>query len=746
MTLQEKVNQLIQPWNLGQNYDVITQQYGGNASSPGPGLGAVYGFWIANSNGDNRTRWEAQNDMQAYMLANTRLGIPVDVIQETLHGGMDNGTIFPMPCAMGATWNPALIQQVGRVIGLEARVGGASRAFSPELQVDTDPRFGRTEEAFGEDPKLVSDMGAAYALGVMNGNTGGPSTYLDATSPATEAKHYAAYGYSGKDAYRTDISDQTLFNVYLRPWRAYVRVGGRGVMASHQETNGIPMHANARLLTTVLRGLFNASETFIASDYGDVGNIRNFGLATDCAHAAALAANAGMDQDLGAVCFPALVQAVQSGLVNESVLDRAVSNMLRGKFATGLFDGAAGVNISALPVTLDAPPHRALAYTTAVEGAVLLKNDKNILPLSPTARIALIGPNAGCEDTSATSCDATNAATGGYTNYGARIVTLRDAMTTAGASFTYARGCNIDNANASMIAAAVAAANASDVAVVVLGDSADGYGGGSCAEGIDADSLDLVGGQLPLLQALVTGTATPMVLVAVHGRPFTLGSGPSAFTGENNALADRIAAVVAAWRPGEEGGSALWALLTGAENFSGHLAQSWVRHVGAIRGPANPWFQARNFPGSSYVTEASSSWFPFGFGLQYNNVSIASASLASPGPFAPTDTLTVNAVVNSAGPAGKALVQVYVSQDAPTKYVRWVRALLCYAKVDVAANAKGVAVSIPCAVADTEWYDPDVGNYVVYNGNYTLYVSTDSSDAGVATTLPFTVTGGTAVF
>lgn len=403
MTLEEKVNQLIQVW-FTVTYDQIIALY--NQTS----VGAAYLMYLPN-NGDNRTQWQAANDLQRYMLKNSRLGIPVDMVQETLHGGMQNGTIFPMPCSMGATWNVSLVHAIGRIIGVEARVGGATRAFSPELQVDTDPRFGRLQEGFGEDPKLVSDLGVAYALGMLNDNTGGPNAYLDVTAPVTEAKHYAAYGFAGKDGYRADMSNATLFNVYLRPWRAYARAtGARAIMLSHQETNGLPNHMNTWLVRDVFRGMFGGNSTLVGSDYGDINNLRLFQMAVTQEDAALLALQAGVDQELGGSTYPTLVTAGSDGRLNVSDLDRAVSNALRGKFATGLFDGADQVNITALMQTLDAPPHRALAYEAAVQGSVLLQNN-GMLPLDlggAVRRVALIGPNAGCEQPPAAGsmCDA----------------------------------------------------------------------------------------------------------------------------------------------------------------------------------------------------------------------------------------------------------------------------------------------------------------------------------------------------
>jgi hypothetical protein len=333
------------------------------------------------------------------------------------------------------------------------------------------------------------------------------------------------------------------------------------------------------------------------------------------------------------------------------------------------------------------------------------------------------------------------------------------------------------------------------VATLKVGDSVDGYANGSCSEGKDADSLDLPGGQLALLDALTHNTTaegtppTPVVVVLIHGRPATFGSGPASFTGANNALLSRpaVRAVLAAWRPGEEGGTAVWDILTGTVNPSGRLAQAWVRHVGAIRGPANPWFQARTqhvtHPSAVYVTESDTALFPFGHGLSYSTFTLEqiairpSSSTPTPAPtpapalaptptpapaptsapvFKHTDTFTVVATVAATGPPGKVLVQVYFAQQAPTKYVRYARALLCFNKATIvtegtATPAKQIGqqeqqhhplsrttqqVLVQCAVSGLEAYDPEVGDYVVHTGNYSVYVTiTNASDVAPLTTI-----------
>ena len=365
----------------------------------------------------------------------------------------------------------------------------------------------------------------------------------------------------------------------------------------------------------------------------------------------------------------------------------------------------------------------------AVEGAVLLQNKPFAggAPLLPIAglgtsvvRVAAVGPN----------CGSTSAWVGGYTNGGSKIVTLVDALLAVpGLSVVFVEGADMLNAtNTSGIAAAVAAARAAQITIACVGDTASGYSHGTCAEGIDTDTIDLPGSQLALLFALAEA-AVPFVTLGIHCRPFTLGAGPTSPFGANNALLDRLPALVAGFRPGEEGGSALLELLTGVENFSGRLTANWVRHVGALRGPANPYFQARGAPSKAYVTEASTPLFPFGSGLSYNTATIASAVLNLPAGrnLAPGDVFNVSGTVDNVGPSGAAILQVYFSQDAPTKWVRYSRQLVAFARVPLAADAKATPFSVSVSVDDTDAYDEEKGRYVVYAGNYTFSIGFDSA-------------------
>ena len=492
----------------------------------------------------------------------------------------------------------------------------------------------------------------------------------------------------------------------------------------------------------------------MASDAGNVANMIGYGLTSSENETAAYALTAGLDQELKATAYPSLVSSVQQGLLNESFVDAACTRVLREKVALRLLDGPQwwAPNASRAEALKWLPAHRALARLAATEGAVLLQNapapnsphgaGTPILPLGVGAlgtaitRVAVVGPNAGCVEADApnTCAAVANAYRGGYSAQGQHVVTVLEALQAVpGLSVAFAPGAAQLNYNESGIAAAVAAARAAQLVVAVVGDT--GNGGGTCGEGVDADTLDLPGGQLALLAALVANASTtPLIVVAVHGRPFTLGAGPFALTGANNALLAQLPALLAAWRPGEEGGNAVLDLLTGAANPSGRLTSNWLRNAGAVRSVVNPYMQQRGAPNQNFVTEPQRALFGFGFGLSYSAVNISSAAIApplSPGrALAAGDAFTVAGLLNvSAGPAGQAVVQVYCSQDAPTKYVRFAWQLCAFAKVAHGAAPALAPFAVDVQVAATEAWDPEQQDYVVYTGNYTFSVALDYEQA-----------------
>ena len=424
----------------------------------------------------------------------------------------------------------------------------------------------------------------------------------------------------------------------------------------------------------------------------------------------------------------------------------SLDNFPHCQFAAGLFDGAWYVNASELASGLDTAADRALAHRAALEGIVLLQNNPSpavggarLLPLqgvgSTFRSVALLGPLAGCVAGERSPCLAEQGMGGHYTQYGARIVTLANALNGTGLAVTHLAGASITTYNESGIAAAVAAATASDITIVAVGDSID-INTGSCSEMSDADTVDLPGSQLALLDAL-SATGRPLVVVLFNCRPATFGAGPFSRYGPYNALLERLPAVVAAWRPGEEAGAAVWALLTGAANPSGRLTQSWVRNVGAVKSPASPYNQVRGSLDKAFFTEPATPLFYFGHGLSYSNFTITGVAISpSSGAVGPDDVLTITgtAAVVGAGPSGDLTLHAYYAQDAPTKYSRFTKALCGFTRVTVPAGGGHAPFSITIAVRDLDAFEPDTGDYEVYTGTYTITVATDAgvADAGLA--------------
>lgn len=334
---------------------------------------------------------------------------------------------------------------------------------------------------------------------------------------------------------------------------------------------------------------------------------------------------------------------------------------------------------------------------------------------------------------------------GHYTNYGANIITLGNAInatvannTYPGLSYSFVPGAHIDTYDDSGIAAAVASAQDADVVLVAVGDSIP-IGQGTCTEMHDTDSVDLPGSQLDLIYALTTQLSPPkpIVVLLFTCRPVTFGAGPSSKYGPNNALLDNLHAVIAAWRPGEEAGDAVWDTLRGINNPNGRLTQNWVRNVGAVKSPANPYLQYRGASGGAYVTEPASPLFSFGWGLQYTKYTV-NVTTVSPDPyqhvFNVNDTITINGFITSDGPAGKLSLLAFYYQNAPTKWARYENQLTGFGKFVIPANAgkagsgnAPVPYSVVVKVSDWDAFEPATGDYEVQTGSYTLSLRYDLS-------------------
>lgn len=605
------------------------------------------------------------------------------------------------------------------------------------------------EENFAEDPHLVSAYGVSAVRG-LQGHDGlaGAESYLGspATKVCSQAKHFAMYGAGPKDGYTPmggGPSIRTLFEIYLRPWRDFALSGGRGVMAAHNMIDWVPCHANRKMLTDTLRNRFGLRNGYIGSDNTNVEGLSNYfqGYAASADDGAAIAMAAGVDQDMPGAAFMHADKLVQQSTIANATLDRAVGNILRKKFAARLFDNPE--LDPAMASNVGSAAHRAVARDAATQGTVLLKNAGNkYLPLHQASvkTVAVVGP-FGFGD------DAKTAMLGGYSaaNPGV-VVTVADAMEARGLKVTTVQGSDggvagpgIPKAGAD-IPAAVAAAEAADFTVVVVGTMACGCCG-RCGNGEagDRNDLDLEGQQLELVAAITNSsnrTGKKAVVVLVHGRPASFGPG--------NQILNGINALFAAWRPGIEGGNAVADLIFGDANPSGKLAQAWPRSAGYIHSPSNPWFQTHTAMTDSYYfgngdRTPLSALFPFAFGLSYTSFAFSAPTVVMDNPAAIANgtslanrTLTVTVSVQNTGTVDGS-TPVIVSYSKETRLVvRYLRMVAGFTKVHVGAGKSAVA-TLKVSLRDFLRYDPDmawtdldnkpvVGAYVLDGGKYDLFV------------------------
>lgn len=764
MTVEEKISELFHPDGVG--FDKLQRLYS-TTSFGGTSLN------IDSSTATPSASVEARNAFQAFMINNSRLNIPVFFSNEGLHSGGKGGTVFPELVTLGSTWNVTLASSIGTVIALAGRATGSDLLFAPVINLWTDERYGRLQEAPSSNPTLTYHIGAAYTSGLQGDNGSGPFTYLDSNHVAALGKHLAAYGAAlgGLNAAPAEISNRTLHDLYMKPWRGFAKAGGRGTMPSHNTIFDVPSHANSWLVNTLYRETLGFGDGVTVSDCNDIGALEDYGLATNAMERAALGLIGGVDMDLmcgdnnASWSYNSLQDALSAGLVTEAQIETSARRVLGHKFAAGLFDSP--MTDPTRVAVLNSPEHQRLAREAAQQGSVLLINEGQTLPLSSSGikSVAVIGPNGGCSGQPGTGtgpatdgCQARTNVLGSYTQVSAfvNVSTVHEALTQSawasagGVSVTYSQGAEIDSDDMSQIPAAVAAAQAADVAVVVVGDSLS-----SCGEWGDRDNLDLPGSQMQLLDALASSVATPIVVVLIHGRPATFGPG--------NTLLANISALVSTFRPGQMGALAIVDLLTGAINPSGRLGQNWPRFVGQVNSGGSPWLQhirgkwLANSRGSTvdpdgrrydpYVDGPATPLFHFGDGLSYTTYGIAgnvtvsvSSSVAAQavqsaeGAIGSQTLLTATVqVANTGSMSGQAVVQVF-GQDPPKMgIVRHWKRLWGFSRVEVAAG-QTVTASIPVIVDDVAFHDANM-NYKVARGQYTLRVGLSSVTDTTTTTL-----------
>jgi beta-glucosidase len=741
MTLDEKIAQVGSYW--------VYQLLDGERFSPTKaapllknGLGHVTRLGGA-SNLQPEQSAKVANEIQNYLIENTRLGIPAVIHEECCSGYMARGaTVFPQAIGVASTWEPELVQAMADVIRIQMRSVGAHHALAPVLDVARDARWGRVEETFGEDPYLVARLGVAYIKGIQGDDL--------ASGVAATGKHFVGYGMSegGMNWAPPHLSWRELREVYLFPFEAAVRVANlASMMNAYHELDGVPCGISRELLSDILREEWGFNGT-VVSDYYAINTLMEYHhVARGKNEAAGMALEAGIDIELPFTdCFGSpLRDAVAHGRISEALLDTAVRRVLTQKFALNLFQNP---YVNTASIVFDTPNQRQLARKIAQKSMVLLRNEGSLLPLSSQIEsIAVIGPNA----------DSIRNLFGDY-SYPSHVETLLEAKTQAnvfnqplpdmiqsaegfieavsildaikakvgaGVQVHYARGCEVNSASTAGFVEAVEAARRAQVAIVVVGDKGGLADDCTSGEARDRAELSLPGVQSQLVQA-VYETGTPVVLVLINGRPVSL-----------EWIAESVPAILEAWFPSEEGANAVADVLFGDVNPGGKLPITFPRSVGQVpiyyghrpSGGRSHWKQ-------DYVETSAKPLYPFGYGLsytcfQFTNLRVEQETAQAGGCV----TIRVD-VTNSGDRTGDEVVQLYTHQ---TVYgvTRPVKELRGFRRLTLEPGQTRTAV-FQLEVNQFAFYDQN-RRFVVAPGTVELMVGSSSED--IHCTGAFEITG-----
>ena len=723
MTLEEKVDQLAGGRRRMQ-------------ASPDPEAKEVFGALAKLYREDAQVSAHdvaaARNRAQHYLTEKTRLGIPGFFQGEALHGFMAYGsTSFPQVLGLASTWDPEVVQQAFNAAADEMASVGVNQAFTPVLDLARDPRWGRTEETYGEDPFLVARMGVAAVNGLQ-----GTNWMIDRHHVLATMKHFAAHGQpeSGTNTAPANFSERELRETFLVPFQAAVQEAHVGsVMASYNEIDGIPSHVNPWLLNRVLRQEWGF-QGYVTSDGGGLQMlVETHHVAADFADAARKALAAGVDYDLsdGSV-YATLLDQVRDGKIPQEQLDQAVKRVLEAKFRLGLFENPYVDPDYAQKIT-NSPEHQQLALKVAQKSIVLLKNDKNLLPLDlqKLKTIAVIGPNAA------------DVHLGGYSrDPGAgNQISILDGIkkrVPASVKVLYAEGCKITTgkqgwagwyenkveqpdpkAEIETIRIAAATAKKADVAIVVVGENESTNREAWSEQHLgDRDSLDLLGSQEALVRAVVE-TRTPTVVLLINGRPLSI-----------NYVKDHVPAILEGWYLGEQGGTAAANVLFGDVNPGGKLPISFPKSVGQLP----DFYDHKPSRNRSYLFDGREPMFPFGFGLSYtqfhfDNLRVEPKIIRTGG----SAKVSVD-ITNTGSRAGDEVAQLYVHQRIASR-TRPVKQLRGFKRITLEPGQK-TTVEFSVTPEDLSLIDVNM-NPVVEPGIFDLMVGANSAETS---TIPLEVT------
>ena len=717
MTLQEKVGQLrcTLAWNYytikGKNVEPSELFKKDIAEGQ---IGMLWGTYRADpwtqkslENGLNpELAAKAGNALQKYVIEHTRLGIPLFLAEEAPHGHMAIGTtVFPTGFGMAATWNPALIEKTGEVIGQEIRLQGGHISYGPVLDLAREPRWSRVEETMGEDPVLAGELGAAMVKGLGGGILSKPYSTI------ATLKHFIGYGTTeaGQNGGITIAGARELQESFLPPFKKAINAGALSVMTSYNSLDGIPSTCSKALLTDLLRTQWGFNG-FVVSDLYSIDGIHGtHRVAETKQQAGVMALKAGVDADLGALAFGRLEDAVQKGMVTEAEIDVAVKRILKMKFEMGLFEHPY-VDAAQAKQLVRSDNNKAVALQVAREVITLLKNQNHVLPLSKTQKVLVCGPNA----------DNVYNMLGDYTapqedgNVKTILAGIRSKLPAS--QVTYVKGCAVRDTTASNIAEAVAAAKEADVIVVAVGGSSardfktsyketgaavtdsKTISDMDCGEGFDRATLTPLGHQMQLLKAL-KATGKPLVVVYIEGRPM-----------DKSWAAQHADALLTAYYPGQEGGTAIADVLFGDYNPAGRLPVSVPANVGQI-----PVYYNKKPPmPHDYVEMSARPLYAFGYGLSYTTFKYDDLNIEE----------TFN-VTNTGDMDGDEVVQLYLHDE----FASTAQPMMQLKKFSRIFIPKGETkqVSFTLEAEDLEIVDQEM-NHVVETGDFTVMIGPSSDN------------------
>ncbi|HKE22219.1 MAG TPA: glycoside hydrolase family 3 N-terminal domain-containing protein [Bryobacteraceae bacterium] len=734
MTLEEKAAQMMCVWQ--QKAETLVDERGNfdlakarKAFRQGHGLGQVGrpsdagGPRDSADNRNARTMAELTNAIQRFFLENSRLGIPVLFHEECLHGhAAIGGTSFPQPIGLAATFDPALVETIFTITAAEARSRGAHQALTPVVDVARDPRWGRVEETYGEDPYLVSRLGIAAVRGFQ-----GDATFRDGRHLIATLKHFAAHGQpeSGMNCGPVNISERVLRETFLFPFKEALQKGGAiSVMASYNEIDGVPSHANRWLLRDVLRKEW-AFHGFVVSDYYAITElhyrpeVRGHAVARDRKQACRLAVEAGVNIELPEPdCYLHLVELVRKGVLNERQLDELVRPMLYWKFQLGLFDHPY-VDPDAADQLVGCDAHSQVALQAARETITLLKNENNIAPLDldRIKTIAVIGPNAD------------RSLLGGYSGIPKHEVTVLDGIRERAGSrakVLYSEGCKITlggswvtdevvpsnpEEDRRQIADAVKVARKADVIVLAIGGNEQtSREAWSFQHMGDRARLDLIGRQNELVRAMVA-LGKPVVAFLFNGRPLAI-----------HELAAQVPVVFECWYLGQETGRAIAEVLFGDYNPGGKLPITIPRSAGHLPAYYNYKPTARR----GYLFDDVAPLYPFGFGLSYTTFVIENPRLAKTKISRDRSTQLMVDVANTGVRAGSETVQMYI-RDRFSSVTRPLKELKGFQRVWLEPGERRT-IAFDITPEHLAFYDTNM-KFTVEAGEFDIMVGSCSRDA-----------------